>query len=310
MDELSSAQLESFKENGFLYLRRISSHEEVQEIRTILSDLFARGVGVKEGAQFDVLNPGSDETMTLGQMTNPCDYAPALKKTEYVRRAHKLAKEILGPRALRSADFVLMKPARTGAATPWHQDQAYRSGDSEFEELSFWMPLQDVDEQSGCMQFVPGTQRGPIKIHRSPNNDLKSHSLESCETPTAEEIVSVPMQAGDCSIHDGRVLHGTPPNRSEVSRFAYILVFQNPPSPVAEPKTYPWLLEKQNSHKERREAWFWSGGIFVVAWRKFRRGDFSSIDGIKLALRRGMRHVAKKRREQAKSRLSRSTNKP
>lgn len=292
--ELSTAQIESFRKEGFVCLQHVSTREEVQEIREILADLFARKVGVKQGAQFDLLNPDSTDSMTLGQLTNPCDFAPKLRKTEYLKRAHLLAKQILGPKALRSADFVLMKPARSGAATPWHQDQAYRSAGYNFDELTFWMPLQDVDENSGCMQFVPGTHIGSIKPHHSPNNDLKSHSLECCETPAPEQVVSIPMRAGDCSIHHGRVLHGTPANRSNLSRFAYILVFQSPATPAEKPAAYSWNLEKQNVNRKRHEDWFRHGGFLVVIWHKLRRGDFSSIEGIKLAFQRGILHFKKK----------------
>jgi len=283
------------RQDGFVHLQQISTQEEVQEIRKILADLFARKVGVKEGAQFDVLNPGSTDSMTLGQLTNPCDFAPRLRKTEFVRQAHALAKQLLGPEALRSADFVLMKPARTGAATPWHQDDAYRWAGHKFQELSFWMPLQDVDEKSGCMQFVPGTHLAPIKPHHSPNNDLKSHSLECCEIPAPEQVVSVPMRAGDCSIHDSRVLHGTPANLSEITRFAYILVFQTPAMPAENAASYPWLLEKKNVNRERHEAWFRHGGFIVVAWHKLMRGDLSSVAGVRLAIQRGIMHFRKKR---------------
>jgi Phytanoyl-CoA dioxygenase (PhyH) len=295
---LSADEVETYRRDGYIYLQQISTPDEVLEIREILADLFARKVGVKEGAQFDLLNPDSTDSMTLGQLTNPCDFAPRLRKTEYVKKAHDLAKQLLGPRALRSADFVLMKPARTGSATPWHQDQAYRNASYTARELSIWMPLQDVDENSGCMQFVPGTQLYPIKPHRSPNNDLRSHSLECCEIPPPEKVVSVPMRAGDCSIHDNRVLHGTPANRSEVTRFAYILVFQEPVVTTEAPVPYLWLLEKVNVNRKRHEAWFRRGGFLIVAWHKFRRGDLSSIDGIKLALQRGIMHFWKKKRSQ------------
>jgi ectoine hydroxylase-related dioxygenase (phytanoyl-CoA dioxygenase family) len=207
-----------------------------------------------------------------------------LRKTAFVRRAHEVAKQILGPKAFCSADLVLMKPALEGAATPWHQDQAYGKLDYDYEEFTVWLPLQDVDQNSGCLQFVPGTHMGPIKPHRSPNNDITAHSLECCYTPSAEEIVSVPMRSGDCSIHSCRVLHGSPSNRSSVVRYAYILVFRNSTAPPATALPYPWVKQRRDITAERRDAWFRHGGFFVVVWRKLRRGDFSSFSRIRITL--------------------------
>jgi hypothetical protein len=286
--ELSTSEIDQFRRDGFINIRQACSREETIEIRRMLEDLYARKVGVKEGAQFDVLKPAEISAITLGQVTNPSNYAPALRKTAFVAKACALASQILGPRSFNSFDLVLMKPAFEGAATPWHQDQAYRKLNYEFDEITLWLPLQDVDENSGCMQFVPGSHTGQIKPHRSPNGDCKAHSLECCYLPSSPETVSVPMQLGDCSIHDGRVLHGSPANRSSVNRYAYILTFRNPMVPPATAKPYSWLQQRQDAAAERREAWLRRGGIFVVLWRELRRGQFSNFSQTRLTLLEGM----------------------
>lgn len=287
--QLNSATVEKFERDGFVQVIEACTQEEAQEIRLTLADMFARRVGFKEGAQFDVLRPDSGEAMTLGQITNPSYYEAKLRKTAYVKWARKIAKQFLGPKAHRSFDMVLMKPARTGSETPWHQDEAYRDARYDSREMTFWLPLQDVDATSGCLQFVPGTHLSPVKPHRSPNNDLTFHSLECCEIPSPEEIVSVPLKVGECSIHDGRVLHGSPPNRSDVPRFAYIIVFQTPAVPARDPKTYSWLAEKQNINKKRRDKWIRRGGFIVLGWRKFLSGELTSLRSFQVSLQRCLR---------------------
>jgi ectoine hydroxylase-related dioxygenase (phytanoyl-CoA dioxygenase family) len=292
--QLTEAQLGSLEDQGFLVVPGLCSREEAAEIRSILEDLFERRVGEKEGAQFDVLKPGSTDSRTLVQLNNPMNYAHALLKTQHTQNAHSIARQILGPNAILSATLVLMKPAHCGSATPWHQDEAFRGGDKEFEELTIWTPLQDVNNLNGCMQFVPGSHKGDIRPHHSPGDDLKSHGLELCELPAPENIVSCPMPAGYCTIHYSRTLHGTPGNASDTARFAYIMIFQTPPRPAPETRHFPWLLEKQNVDDAVREKWFRRGGFIITAWRTFRRGDFSSMAGIKVNLLRAMGHLRKK----------------
>ena len=285
---LSTSEIHQFRRDGFIHIRQACSREETIEIRLLLEDLYARKVGVKEGAQFDVFKPSETTAITLGQVTNPSNYAPVLRKTAFFAKACALASQILGPKAFHTFDLVLMKPAFEGAATPWHQDQAYRKLNYEFDEITLWLPLQDVDENSGCLQFVPGSHKGQIKPHRSPNSDFKAHSLECCYIPSPQETVSAPMQLGDCSIHDGRVLHASPANRSSVIRYAYILTFRNPAVPPTTAIPYTWVQQRHDAATERREAWLRRGGFLVVLWRKLRRGQFSNLSRTRLTLREGM----------------------
>ena len=52
----------------------------------------------------------------------------------------------------------IRKPERMGAATPWHQDEAYAPPELDygrgggFNVVNSWMPLQPCDADSGCMQ--------------------------------------------------------------------------------------------------------------------------------------------------------------
>jgi hypothetical protein len=292
--DLSTSEIDQFRRDGFINIRQACSREETIEIRRLLEDLYARKVGVREGAQFDVLNPAETSAITLGQVTNPSNYAPALRKTAFFRKACVLASQILGPKSFNTFDLALMKPAFEGAATPWHQDQAYRKLNYEFDEITLWLPLQDVDENSGCMQFVPGSHTGQIKPHCSPNSDFKAYSLECCYTPSPEETVSVPMQLGDCSIHDGRVLHGSPANRSSVIRYAYILIFRNQTVPPTTATPYTWVQQRQDAATERREAWLRRGGFLVVLWRNLRRGQFSNLSRTRLTLREGMARLQRR----------------
>jgi Phytanoyl-CoA dioxygenase (PhyH) len=134
--DLSASEIDQFRRDGFINIRQACSLEETIEIRGMLEDLYARKVGVKEGAQFDLLKPAETSALTLGQVTNPSNYAPALRKTAFAAKARSLARQILGPRSFNTFDLVLMKPAFQGAATPWHQDQAYRKLNYEFDEIT------------------------------------------------------------------------------------------------------------------------------------------------------------------------------
>jgi ectoine hydroxylase-related dioxygenase (phytanoyl-CoA dioxygenase family) len=292
---LTAEQLQFYEANGFACLDQIASREEVLTIRSILEDLFRKRAGEKEGALFDTLASNSGPSVQKSiQITNPMNYSATLRHLECVQRAASLAKQILGDAAKLNGDFVISKPAEVGMGTPWHQDEAYRDPGFDYQEVTIWISLQDVSQDSGCMAFIPGSHKKGIYDHRSPGNDARVHALEcSCEDLSTTSAISCPLPAGGCTLHHGRVLHCTHMNRSTNPRYAYILVFHLPPTPAREVRNFPWLAEKKSAEKLRKRAWLLRGGVFTVAWRKFRRGDLGDFAGIRYGIKRGLSAMRK-----------------
>ena len=286
---ISDAQLSELNDRGFLRIQGIASPAEVKEIRETLADLLNRNVGVKQGAQFDTLQSPSEaeKPKTSVQLTNPRDFAPWLDQSSYALRAREVAKKILGPDAYQIGEFALLKVPHMGAPTPWHQDEAFRYANFRYHEITIWLALQDVDEARGCMQFVPGSHRGEIRQHQSPGGDPRSHGLELIEPPDPAKVVSCPLKAGDCTVHNGRTMHSAKPNQSDIARYAYICVFQTKPERLSNAEiAYPWLAEKHTPHEEVRSRWFRHGGFLIVGWRKFRRGELGNTSQLMIGLRR------------------------
>jgi hypothetical protein len=204
---------------------------------------------------------------------NPVNYAPQLRDTLFRVNALAIAKQLLGAEAAPFFEHAILKPPHGGPATPWHQDEAYRvEPNFDCRQLSFWMPLLDVTLGSGCMQFIPGSNRGEVLTHRSANNDPRNHAYECCGDFNPADAVACPLPAGGCTIHDGRTLHYTGPNASGVPRWAYILAFDLPPRARTEKYSFPWSQKKLSSDVARRRAWLRRGGRFIELWRILRGG--------------------------------------
>ncbi len=280
---LSAAQAQSFLDEGFLVVPELCDRAELQEIRTILLDLFAQQAGREEGNQFDMLSldhKGSDAIQP--QIVKPSLYAPALLRTPHFRRVQAIARQLLGPEAQFSFDHSILKPAGKAAATPWHQDEAH-SHDLHFryDQISFWMPLQDVSEQNGCMRYVPGSNRGPLLPHRSLNDDPRIHAIE-CPTEYFDESAAVaqPVPAGWCILHNVRTLHSALPNQSAADRLVYVIAFRGPPVPRSEPANFIWLESKRTASLERGLRWRSRGGFLVLLMRRLRKltlSDFRAL---------------------------------
>ena len=129
---------------------------------------------------------------------------------------------------------LLYKPPGHPHETPWHQDVAY--GAMPFVApgtrqppfmLTFWVALDDADEENGCMHFYPKVHGGQTLPHRVAAGDCEDEgrmlALVHDEWMDPDQVVCCPIPAGGATVHDASTLHFTPANKSNRARRAYII---------------------------------------------------------------------------------------
>jgi Phytanoyl-CoA dioxygenase (PhyH) len=251
---LSEDQLAAFRRDGFLLVKGLSSDEEIASLRVLFDRMFSERRGWEAGDLFDMIGLDSPEQeLALPQLLRTSRYEPLLRQTKLASSAHSIAEQILGPKLKNDLEHAILKPAFNGAATPWHQDDAFHPrGSGILESISIWMPLQDVSVESGCMLYIRGSNQGPLYPHRSPNNDPRIHGLETVSQPDMTHCVAVPMRAGDAVIHLSRTLHSAGVNTTDQPRRAYILGYSvRTRRDRIFMRDHPWNLEKQTAREQR-----------------------------------------------------------
>jgi ectoine hydroxylase-related dioxygenase (phytanoyl-CoA dioxygenase family) len=252
-ERLTQAQVDQYHRDGFIRLERIATDEEILRLRKAYDRIFAEQAGRESGDQFDLA--GTDEEgqkAVLPQILNPAKYAPELAVGDYLGVLNTIVKQLLGPEAEAGVAHAIFKPARYGAMTPWHQDEAYWEPSLNYTSLSIWMPLQDVKVETGCMQFIPGSHKQEIIPHHSVNNDPRIHALV-CEADDSK-AVACPLSMGGCTLHDSRTLHFAGANVSEVDRRALILGAGLPTTPRTDGRRFIWNEIKETARQKREEA--------------------------------------------------------
>jgi ectoine hydroxylase-related dioxygenase (phytanoyl-CoA dioxygenase family) len=193
------------------------------------------------------------ERPRLPQLAWPSRQAPWLSGTATWRNAQAAASALL-PGAELVWEFAIMKPPRDGAATPWHQDEAsFTVGTPYHVAVSCWIALQDVDEQMGCMAYVPGSHLGPLLDHASFGGDRRAHALGTV-APDISAAVAVPLAAGDAVLHHSRTLHGAGPNTSAMPRRSITLEFAVPDRAQMMRRDFAWNRGKRTGRDEREAA--------------------------------------------------------
>ncbi len=254
---LTQDQIEFFQREGYLAIGPISEEVELAWMREKYDQMFSRRSGRNLGDQFDLA--GTDEEgkeQALPQILNPEKYAPEFADTLMRANAMAIARQLIGAPIECHGAHAIYKPPRIGAATPWHQDEAYWDPTVEYPcSISIWVPLQEATIENGCMWFVPRSHRLEVLPHRHINNDPRIHGLELLDSDShTSGAVACPLPPGGATIHPSRTLHHTGPNRSDVPRRAYILGAGLPPVKRAVPRRFPWLEVEKSAHALKRAA--------------------------------------------------------
>ena len=247
--DLTDHDVAFFRENGFLSIDRITTDQEVEWLRGIYDYLFTERVGEEEGRYFDLGGPRAHTGReVLPQVLGPHATFPELRDTVYFRNAQKLTAKLLDVEAekVNGGGHMILKPARYGGATPWHQDEAYWNPEIIPHSLSVWLPLDPATMESGCMQFIPKSHTGEVRWHRHIDNNPLTHGLVTDDVD-ASQAVACPIPVGGATFHHCRTLHYSGPNTTDQPRRAYILVLSGPPKKRDVPAHRPWQTEEQDA---------------------------------------------------------------
>lgn len=250
---LTSDAVRTFWDEGYLAIPEICTVQELEWLREVYDRLFAQRVGWQKGHFFDFAGPDTPGSApVLPQLLEPTLYDASLKKAKFRANALAIAKQLLGPSARLVFEHAVMKPARIGAETPWHQDEAFFPIYTDHQSITIWMPLQPVDASNGCMEFVARSHKGPVLPHRRLNNDPRLHGLEAYNADV-HQSVACPLPAGAATVHHCRTLHHAGPNLTDGPRRAYALGFGVRSKEFTIRTEFPWNAVRTSARDMRAD---------------------------------------------------------
>jgi hypothetical protein len=126
-----------------------------------------------------------------------------------------LVSQLIGPDiALWNTSFYA-KPALSGKRTPWHQDGEYWPI-RPLATCTAWLALDDSTPENGCLRVIKGSHTArALRAHNTLERDdvTLNQELDPAEFDEAD-AVDVVLEAGQISLHDVYLLHGSEPNTS------------------------------------------------------------------------------------------------
>ncbi|MDR3707994.1 MAG: phytanoyl-CoA dioxygenase family protein [Capsulimonadaceae bacterium] len=228
-DQLTSHQISTYREQGFLAIEGFLDDEELQTWRETTQDAVDDRLAVEKNTPVAPgetvghrLNNQTDPTAYYAQVFTQCiklaDTHPGMRRLMHDPRLGRVAGELAGVDGIRIwHDQALFKPP-FGNPTAWHLDNPYWSFSSR-DAVSIWVALDDATLANGCMWYIPGSH----KTARYDNAGI-GQNLGGLFSIYPEwrliDPVPVPAKAGTAVLHNGLTAHGAGANMTNRPRRA------------------------------------------------------------------------------------------
>ena len=136
-----------------------------------------------------------------------------------------LVEQVLGRNFALWSSGVFCKLPGVGREVPWHQDGKYWPI-RPLATCSVWVAIDDSKVENGCMRYIPGSHKRELVEHVEDTRPLLV--LNRVVDPNAFDANAakdVELNAGEFSMHDVFLIHGSNANKSARRRAGYVMRF-------------------------------------------------------------------------------------
>ena len=249
----SAEQLQQWEDCGYFIVENVVSQQTATEMLGVIKNVIMMPETDDVRTDADPMDPMNDDTpearaVRFRKLNRFNQRSPLIWHNAHGSEAVlEIARYFLGGDILLKYDSCFLKPARSGSATPWHQDNGlWRDGDTE--PFSFWMALDPATTENGCLQMIPGSYKTEIVPHvlyeDSIHGELPRERVEEMiDTYGVEHIELAP---GSVVCWHSSAWHYSPPNRSDKGRIAIAGVYSSPrivENGVGNDPGYKWVMK-------------------------------------------------------------------
>ena len=131
--------------------------------------------------------------------------------------------DLIGPDIALWATVMFIKEPSSKHYVSWHQDATYM-GMNSTDFPTPWIALSPSNLETGCMTMISGSHKQEIRKHE---DTFAEHNIltRGQVIPEVDESkgVDLILEPGEMSIHNGAIIHGSKPNKSQQRRIGFSL---------------------------------------------------------------------------------------
>ncbi|MEO6746292.1 MAG: phytanoyl-CoA dioxygenase family protein [Caldimonas sp.] len=274
---LTQAQREFYFQEGYLLLERIVGDEWIRKLRAATEELVERSRKVSRSDHaFDLEPDHRPDAPRLRRVSNPTEHHPVF--WDYVNHSvlPDAVADLVGPDVKFHHSKLNFKWSKGGEEVKWHYDISFWPH-TNYSPLTVGTYLYDCGMSQGPLGVIPRSHR----IEPMPTQYDDEGKWVGCLAPRDVETLDVSKAvyltgpAGSLTLHNCRLVHGSPRNDSDLGRplLLYTLTsadaFPYTPNPIKPAHDQAILRGKRAAfaHHDPRPCLIppdWSGGYTSI----------------------------------------------
>lgn len=227
---LTPAELAHFHERGWVIKRRLIDSAAINALSGEIDGLHERMAAHAP----DTVNVSWEEGLPAGtpprirQLMGSEMVSPGIDAISRSEAILTVMRQLIGPDVYLFHSKLMMKAARDGSFTPWHQDFQYWQFESKAPtQVNCMLYIDGADAANGCLRMVDGSQRQGLQ----PITRMQAASFSiglPGDLDTYPDATLLPMEPGDAVFFGALVIHGSGPNTSDRHRRANTFAYDAP----------------------------------------------------------------------------------
>lgn len=236
---LTQAQVDQFRTRGYVFIPDFWGEREVAAMQAEVQRL--RDAGLLHNVATDGDGTTTSATRANLQIIPIFPHSKLFRSLPFHPKAVAAARQLLGDPLILEEDQIFLKPARHGAGTNWHTDNAYFKIDDPLAGTSMWNAIHDATVENGTLRVIPDAFAKDWAHSRDPESD---HHIR-CYPPEDHAEYAL-LRAGGVAYFCYGTPHATGGNQTDGDRAAAAYHYLNgahaPEFLTAPDRTkWPWI---------------------------------------------------------------------
>ena len=206
---LTDTEKQKFAEEGYVKNLPVFSPEGTRQLQVLYEDMVTRLPAGTDVNKVNMWHKASRKVYDLCRTTAILDYV----------------EDIIGPDINQWGCQLFIKNPGDGSVVPWHQDAQFWPLNPH-RTVTVWLAVYDTDTSNGAMQIIPGSHKeGSVHHDKNDADHLVLNQEIPAELIDQDKIVTMDLKAGEMSLHDDALLHGSLANASPNKRAGLTMRF-------------------------------------------------------------------------------------
>jgi len=204
---LTAAEIKQYNEDGYVIPKAFTlTKTEVANLQSALEFVLEHNPNILPDR---LMNPHLNWGKPYGIMghQNFCNLV-------HDQRIINMAADVMGQNLILLFSHLFCKKSKSSRVVPWHQDGPFWPV-KPMKSCTIWVALDDVDRENGAMKVLPKSHKKNVVEHTlidDPNSTLNRElPMEDVDESLSEFIE---LKAGQVSVHDIGLIHGSAANTS------------------------------------------------------------------------------------------------